>query len=546
MKRILLLALTLAAPAFAEPAQRYLVAMRDDAPASRLRVTSNAEAAAAHDVRAFRYVNAFAASLTAEEAAELRQSPHVASIAPVVERHADAFDAVQTSAIKITTHVDYLRQSTPWGITAIDAQSVWPVTRGEGVNVVVIDTGVDPEHPDLVHAYAGGFNAFDPTLPPLDDNTHGTHVAGTILAADNGFGVVGVAPSAKLWAVKVLDKEGEGTDENVAAGIDWVVGQSKSLGGRWVINLSLSSGLPSEVEELAVGSALAEGVVIVASAGNSSAPRVRYPARYRGVIAVGAVDKDLRRAGFSSYGAGLSIMAPGVTVPSTMIRGLKKGADVRFGDEMIEGWGLDGSPLGVVEGQIVDCGLGRAHEFPAEVAGRIALVYRGEIPFREKSRNAKEAGASAVVIWNNEPDEKLVTSWSMKPLNGDDPGWETYPFPLTIGVTRLTGIRLLGITGVVTVGYRELPYGNLNGTSMASPHVAGVAALMLSAAPDTPPAQIKYAMEHSATDIYAPGPDFDTAWGVVDALGAVQYAAPEKFGLPEPTPTPSPRRRSVH
>lgn len=537
MKRILLLALTLAAPAFAEPAQRYLVAMRDDVPASRLRVTSNAEAAAAHDVRAFRYVNAFAASLTAEEAAELRQSPHVASIAPVAARHADSLD--------VATHVDYLRQTTPWGITAIDAKSVWPVTRGEGVNVVVIDTGVDPEHPDLAEAYAGGYNAIDPALPPLDDNTHGTHVAGTILAADNGFGVVGVAPGARLWAAKVLDKEGEGTDEYVAAGIDWVVGQAKSLGGRWVINLSLSSGLPSEVEELAIGRALAEDVVIVASAGNSSGPRVRYPARYRGVIAVGAVDSDMKRAGFSSYGSGLSLMAPGVKIPSSMIRGLLKGADVRFGNEVIEGWGLDGSPLNVVEGPLVDCGLGRPHEFPAEVAGRIALVYRGEIPFREKSRNAKEAGASAVIIWNNETDEKLVTSWSMKPLNGDDPAWETYPFPLTIGVTRMTGIRLLGITGPVTVGYRELPYGNLNGTSMAAPHVSGVSALMLSAAPEIPVAEVKYALEHSATDIYAPGPDFDTGWGVVDALGAVQYVAPAKFGLPEPTPSPSPRRRSV-
>jgi subtilisin family serine protease len=538
MKKLLLLVLTLAAPVFAEPAQRYLVAMRNDAAPSRLRVMSNATAASAHEVRTFKYVNAFAANLTAEEAAELRQSPDVASVAPVVARHADGLD--------VTTHVDFLRQATPWGITAVRAQSVWPVTRGEDVNVVVIDTGVDPAHPDLVHAYAGGFNVIDPQVLPIDDNTHGTHVAGTILAANNDFGVVGVAPAAKLWAVKVLDKRGEGTDEGVAAGIDWVVDQAKARGGRWVINMSLSAPVPSDVEQLAVARALTEGIVIVASAGNRSAPHVRYPARYRGVIAVGAVDDEMELAGFSSYGLGLTLMAPGVAIPSTMIRGLKNGADVRFADEVIEGWGVDGSPLGVVQGQIVDCALGKPHEFPAEVAGRIALVYRGEIPFREKARNAKEAGASAVVIWNNEIDEKLATSWSMKPLNGDDPGWETYPFPLTIGVTRMTGIRLLATTALVTVGYRELPYGNLNGTSMAAPHVTGVVALMLSAAPSTAAAQIKYALEHSAQDIGDPGPDFQMAWGLVDALAATQYVAPEKFGVPPPQPTPSPRRRASH
>jgi len=533
MKRILLLALALTTPLFGDTAQRYLVTTRTAPAASRLRLATNA----VHQGRAFRHVNAFAANLTAEEVAELRNSPDVTSVRPVVERHADS--------LNVTTHTDYFTQVVPWGITAIRAADVWPVTRGENVNVVVIDTGIDPEHPDLAHAYAGGYNALDPQAPAIDDNTHGTHVAGTIAAANNAFGVVGVAPAVKIWGVKALDREGNGTDEAVTAGIDWTIGKAKALGGRWVINMSLSATNPSDSEELAVGRALAEGIVLVASAGNRNTPFVRYPAHYRGVIAVGSVDSDLTKAGSSSYGAGLTIMAPGVAVASTMLRGKTLAADVRVNQEVIRGWGVDGSPLGVVGSEIVDCGLGQPHEFRPEVVGRVALIYRGEIPFREKARNAKEAGASAVVIWDNQSEETFPNGWTMKPLNGDDPAWETYPFPLTVGVTRSTGLRLLTQANPVTVGYRDVPYGNLNGTSMATPHVAGTVALMLSAAPDTQPSQIKYALEHSAQDIHEPGPDFETSWGLVDARAAVRYVAPEKFDVPPPVPAPSPRRRAT-
>jgi len=533
MKRIFLLALALTTPLFGDTAERYLVTMRSSASPSRLRLTTNA----VHRVRAFRNVDAFAANLTADEAAELRSSPDVVSVKPVVERHIDS--------LGVATNVDYLSQVVPWGITAIRADQVWPVTRGQSVNVVVIDTGIDPEHPDLAHAYAGGYNALDPQVPAIDDNTHGTHVAGTIAAANNGFGVVGVAPAVKIWGVKALDREGVGTDEAVTAGIDWTIGKAKELGGRWVVNMSLSATNPSDSEELAMGRALAEGIVLVASAGNRNTPFVRYPAHYRGVIAVGSVDSALEKAASSSYGAGLTIMAPGVAIASTMLRGKSLAADVRFHDQVLRGWGVDGSPIGTIDGEIVDCGLGKPHEFRPEVAGRIALIYRGEIPFREKSRNAKEAGASAVVIWDNESDEIVPNGWTMKPLNGDDPAWETYPFPLTIGVTRSTGLRLLTQSSPVTVGYRDVPYGNLNGTSMAAPHVTGTVALMLSAAPSAQPAEIKYALEHSAKDIHEPGPDFETSWGLVDALAAVKYVAPGKFDVPPPQPTPSPRRRAA-
>jgi subtilisin family serine protease len=192
----------------------------------------------------------------------------------------------------------------------------------------------------------------------------------------------------------------------------------------------------------------------------------------------------------------------------------------------------------------VPAGFGRPEEIPAEVAGNIALLQRGWIPFREKARNAKDAGASAVVIWNNEAAEGEET-WTMKPLQSDDPFWDTYEFPLTIGVQQDEGFRLLAEKSVVEVGFRDDPYGKLNGTSMAAPHVTGIVALMRALAPDMPVLQIKYILERTAHDLEKTGWDENTGWGTVDALAAAEYIAPDRFHVPPATPLPSPRRRAV-
>src|SRR5207248_4328200 len=101
-------------------------------------------------------------------------------------------------------------QTIPWGVKAVNALSVWPITRGASINVAVLDTGMDLNHPDLRAAYAGGFNTYfgDSHYPgepqaPTDDEGHGTHVSGTIAATDNNMGVVGVAPAVRLWSVRV-------------------------------------------------------------------------------------------------------------------------------------------------------------------------------------------------------------------------------------------------------------------------------------------------------------------------------------------------------
>ncbi len=536
-KFAVLIALFCSLPLFAEETQRYLIAMRGKPATSRIRVLANAEAASQHSVRRFANVNAFAADLTAAEAAELRDSEGIKSVTPVVERV--ALDDVASNNGATTNAVDFeLAQS--WGVEAVHAPQVWPVTRGENINVAILDTGIDITHPDLRDAYAGGYNTLDPTKSPQDDNKHGTHVAGIVAARGNGFGVIGVAPAAKLWAVKVLDAEGNGTDETVAAGIDWVIEQAKS-GGLWIINLSLGSNAPSDVEQQAVERAISERIVVVASAGNRTT-WIRYPARYPGVIAVGATNEAGNRAVFSSYGYGISIMAPGEAILSSLPQGTFRTADVRSPSQIVEGWGLVGSPLGTVRGVLLPAGFGRPEDFPSDIAGHIALVERGLIPFREKARNAKEAGATAVVIWNSEVAEGTET-WTLLPAVAD-PLWDNYEFPLVVGVQREEGRKLQTVTDNVDVGFRDDSYGKLNGTSMSCPHVVGIVALMRALAPQTPVLQIKYVLERTAHDMETAGWDQNTGWGAVDALAAAKYVAPDRFGVPPPVPQPSPRRRA--
>ncbi|HYR28381.1 MAG TPA: S8 family serine peptidase [Thermoanaerobaculia bacterium] len=540
-----------ATTAFAAETQRYLVSTRTAPRRDRLSVMSTSADMAKRRVRTFKNINAFAADLTAAEVAELKASSDVVLVEPVIERHAFGIEDGPATQAEIIRYNE--KQYTPWGIPQIGAPEVWSASKGSTqVHVAVIDTGIDYEHPDLKHAYMGGYNTFDPAKTPLDDHRHGTHVAGTIAAADNGFGVIGVAPNVKLWAVKVLDDDGKGTSETLTAGIDWVVAKAKETGGRWVINMSLGSRFGSDIEREAITRALADGIVVVAACGNSSLPFMNYPAGYQGVIAVGAANDDNTLAAFSTYGVGMSLIAPGVNVTSTFRGGTNSSADVIQGNALVDAVGITGSPFGNIIGRLVDCGLGRPEDFPSSVRNRIALVRRGEFPFREKARNAKDAGALAVVIVNDPALPNDVDNWTMTyrncTINGCivDPEWENYVFPLTVGVegAQANAITAL-INKTVTVGFRPEDYGALSGTSMASPHVAGSAALLLSLAPDLNVAQLTLALEKTAKDLGEPGWDLRHGWGVIDLNAAARYVAPGLFGLPDNGPTPTPRRRGT-
>jgi len=204
------------------------------------------------------------------------------------------------------------KQEIPWGIKAVKAVEAWRITRGEGILVCVVDTGTDYNHPDLKDNIEGGENLINGE-DYYDDNGHGSHVAGTILASDNGIGVVGVAPEAKLFTAKVLNSWGSGSSQDVADGILSCVANGAS-----VINMSLGSNSAAGVIESAVKEALDSGAIIVAAAGNDGTDKVGYPAAFDGVIAISATDINNELASFSQYGPEINFASPGVDINSSI------------------------------------------------------------------------------------------------------------------------------------------------------------------------------------------------------------------------------------
>jgi len=202
-----------------------------------------------------------------------------------------------------------------WHLDQIQMPSAWTRTRGRGVVVAVIDTGVSYRNagrfrqaPDLAETrFVAGHDFIDDDDTPDDAHGHGTHVAGTVAqSTDNALGVAGVAPEASIMPVRVLDARGAGRWGSVAAGIRWAADH-----GADVINLSLGGGVSSRAIRNAIAHAHRKGVVVVAAAGNTGRGRVQYPAAHRHTIAVSAVRFDEELTFYSSFGRHLDIAAPG-------------------------------------------------------------------------------------------------------------------------------------------------------------------------------------------------------------------------------------------
>ena len=256
-------------------------------------------------------ISAIACSLPEQAIDALRRNPNIEQIEPDGKVYA-------------------IGETLDWGVDRIDAELVHPYNTGAGIKVAVIDTGIDYTHPDLSTNYKGGYDFVNDDNDPLDDNGHGTHCAGTIAAIDNEIGVIGVAPEAHLYALKILDSTGGGSESDLIAAIQWATNPENAI---QIISMSLGADGASTSLEAACNNAEAAGVVLVAAAGNDYRGNKRvewdtvdYPGRFDSVIAVAATDQDNIKASFSSTGPDVEIAAPGVDILSTYPGGYATGS----------------------------------------------------------------------------------------------------------------------------------------------------------------------------------------------------------------------------
>jgi len=213
---------------------------------------------------------------------------------------------------KVLNEVPVLSETQDWHLVKTHVPDVWVQAAGEGIRVGVVDTGVSLSHPDVIHALneVKNFTAFDDD----DFQGHGTHCCGIIGARVNGVGVQGVAPACRIYSAKALGDDGSGSDQSIAAAMDWLISCRVHI-----ISMSLGSNAPSPQINAMIDKATSQGIDVVVAAGNSGPnPNTQeWPSRHPAAIAVAAVDENGQIASFSSRGPHIAIAAPGVNILST-------------------------------------------------------------------------------------------------------------------------------------------------------------------------------------------------------------------------------------
>ena len=417
--------------------------------------------------------------------------------------------------------VDVNGQVIPWGIDAVQARDVWDVDRdaqvdadapsGAGIKVCIIDTGYYAGHEDLKDT-ASGISQVDNEWD-TDGYGHGSHVAGTISALNNELGVVGVTPGdVDLFIVKIFANDGS-----------WVTGASDLVAGIYscrdngadVISMSLGGTSSNNTEKRAFDSLYSAGILSIAAAGNEQVETpgaTSYPAGYASVVSVAAVDSNYAVADFSLQNSDVEIAAPGVGVLSTIPYIETNLLNVDGVD--YQTYHIENAAYGSTSGALVNGGL---CDSTGSWAGKVVLCQRGDISFYDKVINVQNSGGAAAVVYNNEPGNFLGTL-------GD-----ASSNIVAVSISQEDGQYLvaekLGSVASVTSSLEKPAsgYEAWDGTSMATPHVSGVAALIWSANPSWTNVQIRDAMNATAIDLGTAGRDSVFGYGLVQAKAALDY-----------------------
>lgn len=423
-----------------------------------------------------------------------------------------------------------LAQSQPYGIAMIQADNaVFNASNASsGVTVCIIDSGYQIAHEDLQDANVTG--TIDPGTGNWYEDTcgHGSHVAGTIAALNNTTGVVGVNKNGliRLHIEKVFNGSacGWAYSSDLVAALNRCRNAVAGTGQKLVVSMSLGGTVANFVEQDAFQAAYDGGVLSVAAAGNSGTTSISYPAGYPSVISVAAVDSTGTLASFSQRNADVELAAPGVDVVSTTPF---RPASLSVGANSWAASNIDGATRADVSGVLVNGGL---CDTIGAWAGQIVLCQRGTTTFAQKVANVQAGGGAGAVIYNNIAGALTAT------LSGTS----TIP---AIALSQADGQAAVTAAGQLANLADALVAGNgyeaYSGTSMATPHVSGAAALIWSLNPTRTNADVRTALQNTALDKGTVGRDTSYGYGLIQAKAANDYLANPTPPPPPPPPPPA-------
>ena len=403
-------------------------------------------------------------------------------------------------------------QVAPYGIAMVQADQVSDSAAGNRT-LCIVDSGINATHEDLAGIPMTGENFTKSGTWDSDENSHGTHVAGTVAALNNSVGVVGVAPSGnlRLHIAKVFDASGSASSVTIARAM-----MSCWQAGAHVVSMSLGGEVASPMETRISALLAKKGLLLIAAAGNDGNTATSYPAGFPEVVSVAAIDENRALASFSQVNADVELAAPGVGVTSTVPAFSQVGSSLTVGGQAYAALGMEGSPLVAGAGALADFGLGTTVA-AGSMSGKVCLIKRGEISFAQKVLNCQASGGAGAVVFNN-------TAGALSGTLGTTV--TTIP---SVGITQADGEALLqsGLGQATDVSVFLLPdlYAAYNGTSMATPHASAVAALIWSHHPGCSAAQVRKALNDSALDLGDPGRDAQFGHGLVQAKAALSRLA---------------------
>ena len=409
-------------------------------------------------------------------------------------------------------------QLTPYAVYQSQANQV-SLNLGAGMKVCVIDSGLDRSNIDFNWGNITGDNDSGTGSWDVNGGPHGTHVAGTVGAADNGVGVVGMAPGVAMHIIKVFNAAGWGYSSDLA-----YAAQKCTAAGANIITMSLGGGGANSTESNAFATFTNNGGLVLAAAGNDGNNVRSYPAGYPSVMMIGANDANNAIADFSQFpsctsGSGkrattdekicVEVTAGGVDTLSTYPADGATSASLYAGSTAFASSAMENA--GSATASTYFMGLATATNSAA--AGKICVIDRGTISFHDKVKNCENSGGIGAVIINNEAGMLYAT------LGEGTANTTSIP---AVGAALEDRAALVAASSM-TVTVESSDYGYMSGTSMATPAVAGVAALVWSNFPSCTGTEIRNALKATAQDAGAAGKDVYFGYGIVKAKAAYDY-----------------------